>query len=218
MKPDWEELLAPEREKEYYQQLWRFVESEYETGEIYPQKENIFAALDLTGYCETKVIILGQDPYHGPGQAHGLSFSVGSEAAKFPPSLRNIFKELESDLGIVHTDQNLTGWAQQGVLLLNTVLTVRAGQAASHRGKGWERFTDSIIMHLNDREEPVVFLLWGGDAKKKVPLITGPQHRIITSVHPSPLSARGGFFGSKPFSAINRLLGELSRQEIDWAR
>lgn len=216
MKKDWEALLAPEMEREYYRELWRFVEEEYAAGAVYPPREQVFAALELTGFRETGVVILGQDPYHGEGQAHGLSFSVKNATAKFPPSLRNIFKELESDLGIKRTNRDLTDWARQGVLLLNTALTVRAGQAASHRGKGWEPFTDAVISALNLREDPVIFVLWGGDAKKKNTLITEPRHKIIASVHPSPLSARNGFFGSRPFSAINSYLREMGKEEIRW--
>lgn len=216
MKADWEQRLAPEMDKEYYRELWRFVEGEYESGVIYPPKEKIFTALELTGYEETRVLLLGQDPYHGERQAHGLSFSVADEGAKFPPSLRNMFKELEADLGVKRTARSLTDWAEQGVLMLNTVLTVRAGQAASHRGKGWERFTDEIIRQLSAREEPVIFLLWGGDAKKKIPLITGGNHKIIQSAHPSPLSAHNGFFGSRPYSRINEYLREMGKPEIRW--
>lgn len=216
MKEDWSQLLQPEMEKDYYKALWKFVEEEYATRSIYPPKEQVFTALDLTGYSETRVLVLGQDPYHGEHQAHGLSFSVASDKAKYPPSLRNMFKELQSDLGVTRTGRNLTDWAEQGVLMLNTVLTVRAGEAASHRGKGWETFTDAIIGHLNRREQPVIFVLWGGDARKKVPLITGTQHKIIESAHPSPLSARNGFFDSKPFSKINEYLTEMGQPEIAW--
>lgn len=216
MKADWKKLLQPEMAQDYYRQLWRFVEEEYAIYPIYPPKDQIFTALDLSSYFDTNVLILGQDPYHGEHQAHGLSFSVANDKAKYPPSLRNMFKELEADLGVTRTRRNLTDWAEQGVLLLNTVLTVRAGKAASHRGKGWERFTDTIISQLNSREKPVIFVLWGGDAKKKLPLITGTQHKIITSAHPSPLSAHNGFFGSKPFSRINTYLREIGEPEISW--
>ncbi|EUJ47293.1 uracil-DNA glycosylase [Listeria fleischmannii FSL S10-1203] len=163
------------------------------------------------------MVLLGQDPYHGENQAHGLSFSVASSDAKFPPSLRNIFKELKTDLGIERTNRDLTDWAEQGVLLLNTVLTVDGDEkAGSHRKKGWETFTDHVINTLNMRDKPIVFVLWGNDAKKKIPLITNPKHKIITGVHPSPLSANGGFFGSKPFSQINEALVELGEDTIQW--
>ncbi|MDL2233369.1 uracil-DNA glycosylase [Ruminococcaceae bacterium OttesenSCG-928-L11] len=215
-KPDWEPLLRPETEKAYFRDLAAFVEREYAEQAVYPPKEQIFTALALTGYRETRAVILGQDPYHGPGQAHGLSFSVASEEAKFPPSLRNLFKELEADMGISRSTRCLTDWAEQGVLLLNTVLTVRAGQAGSHRGKGWEQLTDAVIRALNDRREPVIFVLWGNDAKKKLPLLTGPHHHILQSAHPSPLSAYNGFFGSRPYSRINGHLREMGQPEIVW--
>lgn len=218
MKEDWGRLLEPEMRQEYFQKLWEFVEEEAGQGPVYPPREQIYTALELTGFAETRVVILGQDPYHGERQAHGLSFSVACGDAKFPPSLRNMFKELESDLGVTRKNRNLTDWAEQGILLLNTVLTVRGGQAASHRGKGWERFTDAIITQLARREDPVIFVLWGGDAKKKIPLIPQDQHKIITSAHPSPLSARGGFFGSKPFSRVNELLVKMGKEGIRWAQ
>ena len=216
MKEDWKQQLDDEMRLEYFRALWQFVREEYREQTVYPPREQIYTALALTGYEETKVVLLGQDPYHGERQAHGLSFSVACAEAKFPPSLRNIFKELEADLGVVRTRRELSDWAGQGVLLLNTVLTVRAGQAASHRGKGWERFTDAIITRLNERQDPVIFVLWGGDAKKKIPLIDNDRHRIITAAHPSPLSAWNGFFGSRPFSRINRHLRELGKTEISW--
>ena len=216
MKDIWKTLLEEEKEKEYFKKLQDFLDSEYKTNTIYPEKENIYNAFDLTSYENTNVIILGQDPYHGPEQAHGLSFSVESDKAKFPPSLRNMFKELRSDLGIERNDRNLTDWAKQGVLLLNTVLTVQAGKAASHRKKGWETFTDTVIKKLNDKDEQVIFVLWGGDAKKKVPLITNPKHKIIEGVHPSPLSAHNGFFGSKPFSQVNEYLVKVNKNPISW--
>ena len=216
MTDTWKELLEEEKEKEYFKKLEEFLDKEYEENEIYPDRKNLYNALDLTGYEDTNVIILGQDPYHGSHQAHGLSFSIESEKAKFPPSLRNMFKELKTDLDIERTERNLTDWAEQGVLLLNTVLTVQAGKAASHRKKGWETFTDTIIKKLNDKDEQVIFVLWGGDAKKKVPLITNPKHKIIEGVHPSPLSAHTGFFGSKPFSRINEYLEEAGKKPINW--
>ena len=216
MKDTWKELLEEEKEKEYFKKLEEFLDKEYETIDIYPERGNIYNALDLTSYEDTNVIILGQDPYHGPYQAHGLSFSIESEKAKFPPSLRNMFKELKSDLDIERTERNLTDWTKQGILLLNTVLTVQAGKAASHRKKGWEIFTDTIIKKLNDKDDQVIFVLWGGDAKKKIPLITNPKHKIIEGVHPSPLSAHTGFFGSKPFSKINEYLEEAGKDTIKW--
>lgn len=216
MKTDWQDRLQAEMEQAYYSELLQFVDSEYAAETVFPPREQIFAALELTGYNETKVVILGQDPYHGDHQAHGLSFSVASPDAKFPPSLRNLFKELEADLGIVRGNQNLTDWAEQGVLLLNTVLTVRRGQAASHRGHGWERLTDSIISGLDRREDPVIFVLWGSDAQKKQSLITSGRHKIIASAHPSPLSAYRGFFGSRPYSRINDYLREMGKPEIRW--
>lgn len=216
MQNDWQALLKEEQEKAYFKDLMHFVEEEYATTTIYPPREAIYHALDLTSYADTKVVILGQDPYHGPNQAHGLSFSVASSEAKFPPSVRNMFKELEADLGVSRTDINLTDWAEQGVLLLNTVLTVQAGKAASHRKKGWESFTDAIIRLLNEKEEQVIFVLWGADAKKKQVLITNPQHKVITAVHPSPLSAYNGFFGSKPYSQINAYLQAVGKAPISW--
>ncbi|MHC5251691.1 uracil-DNA glycosylase [Listeria kieliensis] len=214
---NWQELINEEKQKPYFQELTTFVDQAYQTETVYPAKEEIYRALELTPYEDVKVVLLGQDPYHGEAQAHGLSFSVASGEAKFPPSLRNIFKELESDLGIKRTKRDLTDWAEQGVLLLNTVLTVDGvKKAGSHRKKGWETFTDQIIRSLNDREKPVIFVLWGNDAKKKAALITNPQHKILTGVHPSPLSANRGFFGSKPFSQINDLLEELGEKKINW--
>ncbi|WP_311772358.1 uracil-DNA glycosylase [Listeria booriae] len=216
VKNDWQELLQAEQEKPYFKALQDFIDEEYATTTIYPPREEIYHALDLTSYADTKVVILGQDPYHGPNQAHGLSFSVASNEAKFPPSVRNMFKELDADLGISRTDINLTDWANQGVLLLNTVLTVQAGKAASHRKKGWEQFTDATIKLLNEKEDQVIFVLWGGDAKKKQALITNSQHKVITAVHPSPLSAYNGFFGSKPYSQINQYLEEDGKMPISW--
>ena len=213
---DWLEAVGDEFHKPYYSGLYRFIQEEYSTHVVYPPADDIFNAFHFTPLKDVKVLILGQDPYHGPHQAHGLSFSIESEKAKFPPSLRNMFKELKTDLDIERTERNLTDWAEQGVLLLNTVLTVQAGKAASHRKKGWETFTDTIIKKLNDKDEQVIFVLWGGDAKKKVPLITNPKHKIIEGVHPSPLSAHTGFFGSKPFSRINEYLEEAGKKPINW--
>ena len=213
---DWEPLLAEEFEKAYYLDLREFLIEEYSTKTIYPEKDDIFNALKFTDYEDVKVVVLGQDPYHGHGQAHGLSFSV-KPGVKIPPSLRNIFKELNADLGCGIPDNGyLKKWADQGVLLLNTVLTVREGEAHSHRGKGWEHFTDKVITLLNEREKPVIFILWGKPAQSKLSLIDEEKHKIIMSVHPSPLSARRGFFGSKPFSKVNELLREQGEQEIDW--
>ncbi|WP_440602817.1 uracil-DNA glycosylase [Bacillus sp. GB_SG_008] len=216
LKNDWAPLLAPEFEKPYYQQLQLFLKEEYHTHVVYPKQEDIFNALHYTSYQDTKVLILGQDPYHGPDQAHGLSFSV-QPGVRTPPSLQNMYKELLDDLGYpIPNNGYLVKWAEQGVLLLNTVLTVRQGEANSHKGKGWEVFTDRIIELLNEREKPVIFVLWGRPAQAKKKLITNPNHHIIESVHPSPLSARRGFFGSKPFSKINNLLVKQGEQEIDW--
>lgn len=213
---DWQQILAPEFQKPYYQQLQTFVKEEYQTQTIYPKKENILNALKQTPFDQVKVVILGQDPYHGPNQSHGLAFSV-QPGVKIPPSLRNIFKELASDLGIQPaTSGDLTAWANQGVLLLNTVLTVRAGVAHSHQKKGWEQFTDAIITQLNAREKPVVFILWGRPAQQKAAMIDTGKHVIIQSVHPSPLSASRGFFGSKPFSKANAALISFGEKPINW--
>ncbi|EMG28686.1 uracil-DNA glycosylase [Listeria fleischmannii 1991] len=214
---NWTELIEEERQNSYFQELETFINKAYEEKKVYPKKEEIYRAFELTPFEKVKVVLLGQDPYHGENQAHGLSFSVASSDAKFPPSLRNIFKELKTDLGIERTNRDLTDWAEQGVLLLNTVLTVDGdAKAGSHRKKGWETFTDHVINTLNMRDKPIVFVLWGNDAKKKIPLITNPKHKIITGVHPSPLSANGGFFGSKPFSQINEALVELGEDTIKW--
>ncbi|MEK4538989.1 uracil-DNA glycosylase [Peribacillus sp. FSL K6-1552] len=213
---DWWPLLEEEFKKNYYQELREFIKQEYSQHVIHPNQDDIFNALQFTSYKKVKVVILGQDPYHGPDQAHGLSFSVKPEV-RIPPSLRNIFKELQSDLGCEVSDNgSLVEWADQGVLLLNTVLTVREGEAHSHRGKGWEIFTNQVIRLLNDRQKPVVFILWGRPAQTKIPLIDESRHKIITSVHPSPLSATRGFFGSKPFSKTNQLLKEIGESPIDW--
>lgn len=216
LKNDWKDLLEDEFNKEYYQTLRNFLTNEYKTKTIYPDKYDIFNALHFTSYKDIKVIILGQDPYHGPGQAHGLSFSV-NPGIKIPPSLLNIYKELNSDLGCyIPNNGYLKKWADQGVLLLNTSLTVRAGEANSHKSIGWEIFTDKIISLVNEKEDPVVFLLWGNNAIKKKNLITNKRHLILTSVHPSPLSASRGFFGSKPFSKINNFLISINKKPIDW--
>ncbi|WIY61280.1 uracil-DNA glycosylase [Bacillus arachidis] len=216
LKNDWESLLAPEFEKPYYQKLRQFLKEEYSTHVIYPNTNDIFNALHYTSYADTKVVILGQDPYHGPNQAHGLSFSV-QPGVRTPPSLQNMYKELHADLGCdIPNNGYLVKWAEQGVLLLNAVLTVRQGEANSHKGKGWEHFTDRVIELLNEREKPVIFILWGRHAQAKKKLITSSNHHIIESVHPSPLSARRGFFGSKPFSKVNNFLSSMGEKGIDW--
>ncbi|MBW3491555.1 MULTISPECIES: uracil-DNA glycosylase [Bacillus] len=216
LQNDWGPLLGPEFEKEYYQNLANFLKEEYEEHVIYPKKEDIFNALEYTSYENTKVVILGQDPYHGPNQAHGLSFSV-QPGIKTPPSLLNMYKELRDEYGYeIPNNGYLVKWAEQGVLLLNTVLTVRQGEANSHKGKGWEHFTDRVIELLNEREKPVVFILWGRHAQAKKKLITNTNHYIVESVHPSPLSARRGFFGSKPYSKVNEILSNMDEKEIDW--
>jgi len=215
-RTDWNPLLRTELEKPYWAELQSFVAGERASHPVYPAPDEVFAALHLTPYAEVKVLILGQDPYHGPGQAHGLCFSVKPGVAP-PPSLRNIFIELQSDLGIPPPNNGcLDTWAEQGVLLLNTSLTVRAGQAASHQGKGWELFTDEVIRAVNDKPETVVFILWGASARKKKALVDTRRHVIIESAHPSPLSARNGFFGSRPFSRTNEALVAAGREPVDW--
>ena len=213
---DWDEKLKNIWDSLEFNEVYKKVMHEYELKEIYPPKDYIFNALKLTSYKDTKVVIVGQDPYHGEGEAHGLSFSV-QKGVKIPPSLKNIYKELYSDLGIVPEDNgDLSNWAKQGVLLLNSVLTVEKDKAASHRNIGWDVLTDYIIKMLNLKEEPIVFILWGNFAKKKAKLITNPKHLIITSAHPSPLSASRGFFGSKPFSKANNFLVNNKLKPIDW--
>lgn len=213
---DWKYLLEEEFKKDYFMNLLHFLDKEYTTSTIFPKRENIFTALNLTPYSKVKVVILGQDPYHGPNQSHGLSFSV-NPGVKIPPSLRNMFKELNSDIGcFIPNNGYLKKWADQGVLLLNTVLTVRSGEANSHKNKGWELFTDEIITLLNKKDEPIVFILWGNPSIKKSSLITNTNHLILTSVHPSPLSASRGFFGSKPFSKANNFLESMNYPIIDW--
>lgn len=213
---DWQDLLHCEFEKEYYQNLRKFLIHEYRTKTIYPHMNDIFNALKFTSYKDVKVVILGQDPYHGPNQAHGLSFSV-NKGIKVPPSLINIYKELHDDLGCyIPNNGYLESWSNQGVLLLNTVLTVRAHEANSHRNMGWEQFTDKIISLLNDRDDPIVFILWGNPSIAKKKLITNKKHFIITSPHPSPLSAFRGFFGSKPFSKTNEFLKSINKAPINW--
>lgn len=213
---DWDEVLASEFLKPYFKELWQNVEAEYARGTVYPAKEDIFNALSYTPYHKVRVLLLGQDPYHGPGQAHGMAFSVQPGTA-FPPSLQNIFKELGQDVGMPYPKTGcLIPWAEQGVLLLNTVLTVRESEPNSHKKLGWTTFTDAIISKLNEREEPVIFLLWGANAKEKLPLITGHQHFVLSTVHPSPLSASRGFFGCKHFSKTNTILHRLGKEPIRW--
>lgn len=215
-RTDWNPLLRDEFAKPYWDELQRFVADERAHHSVYPPPDEVFAALHRTAYADVKVVILGQDPYHGAGQAHGLCFSV-RDGVPQPPSLRNILIELESDLQIpAPRNGNLQRWADQGVLLLNTTLTVRAGQAASHQRHGWETFTDQVIRVTNDKQDRVVFLLWGSAARRKRDLIDTSRHVIIESVHPSPLSASGGFFGSKPFSRANAALTEAGREPVDW--
>lgn len=215
-KNDWAQYLNAELKEDYYIKLREFLKEEYTANVIYPSMYDIFNALHYTSYHECKVVILGQDPYHGPGQAHGLSFSV-KPGVKAPPSLINIFKELHDDLGCkIPNNGCLKHWAEQGVLLLNTVLTVREHQANSHKGIGWERFTDKVISLLNEREKPVAFILWGGPARRKKSMITNPNHFIVESAHPSPLSAYNGFIGSKPFSKVNDFLIKSGQTPIDW--
>jgi len=216
LKNDWAEFLDGEFTKEYYLKLRQFLIEEYKKHVVYPDKYDIFNALHYTAYSDVKVVILGQDPYHGPGQAHGLSFSVKPGVTP-PPSLQNIFKELQDDLGCtIPNNGYLVEWAKQGVLLLNTVLTVRQGMPNSHKGKGWEIFTDQVIRTLNGRKKPVAFILWGKNAQDKKSLITAGQHFIIESPHPSPFSANRGFFGSRPFSRINKFLQSIGTEEINW--
>ena len=216
LKNDWREYLNEEFEKEYYLKLRERLKQDYKTKIVYPPMYDIFNALHYTSYEDTKVLILGQDPYHQKGQAHGLSFSV-NKGIKIPPSLKNIYKELSSDLGLyIPNNGYLKKWADQGVLLLNATLTVIDSQANSHKDIGWQIFTDKIIQVLNEKEKPVVFILWGKNAISKIPFITNKNHLILKSVHPSPLSANGGFFGSKPFSKTNQFLKQNGLKEIDW--
>ena len=213
---DWDDLLSEEIQKEYYLKLRAFLAKEYKTATIYPDMYDIFNALKLTPYNDVKVVIIGQDPYHGQGQAHGLCFSVLPGVTP-PPSLVNIYKEIQSEYGTEPPKNgDLTRWAKQGELLLNTVLTVRAGMANSHRGMGWEIFTDKIIQLLNKREKPIVFILWGGNAKRKQSLITNPNHLVLTAAHPSPLSAYNGFFGCGHFRKCNDFLISTNQEPIEW--
>lgn len=211
----WDKLLKDEFASAHCQSLRKFLAAEYSSGTVYPNADDIFNALKLTPYESVKVVILGQDPYHGEGQAHGLCFSV-QNGVKLPPSLVNIFKEIQSDVGVKNHCGCLKKWATQGVLLLNTVLTVRESQPNSHSGKGWEQLTNKIISLLNDRETPIVFLLWGANAKNKKLLITSPQHLVLETTHPSPLSAYAGFMGCKHFSKANTFLEKNGETPIDW--
>lgn len=212
---NWDIVLKDEMKKDYFKKLGIFVKNEYKHKTIFPPYENIFDALRFTDYDKVKVVILGQDPYHGLGEAHGLSFSVHN-GVKIPPSLLNIFKELKSDLGITRTSTDLTDWAKEGVLLLNSIMTVEMDKPLSHKNRGWETFTDNIIRYLNDRDKPIVFILWGNFARSKKVLITNKVHKIIESAHPSPLSASRGFFGTKPFSRCNNYLKEFGVEGIKW--
>lgn len=213
---DWDSLLGDEFQKEYYIKLREFLKSEYENHNIHPDMYDIFNALKWTSYEGTKVVILGQDPYHEEGQAHGLAFSV-KVGVQIPPSLLNMYKELRNELGLyIPNNGYLEKWARQGVMLLNASLTVRDGLANSHRNKGWEIFTNRVVELLNEREEPVIFMLWGNNAKEKMSIITNPKHHILTSVHPSPLSASRGFFGCGHFKKANEILESLGKEPIDW--
>lgn len=216
LKNDWANFLNDEFKKEYYLKLREFLKREYAMQTIYPDMYDIYNALHYTSYENTKVVILGQDPYHGPNQAHGLSFSVQKGVA-IPPSLQNIYRELQDDLGFAPPSHGyLKKWADEGVLLLNTVLTVRERQPASHRGQGWEQFTDKVIQTVNEKTEPVVFILWGRHAQAKEALLTNDRHLVIKSPHPSPFSANRGFFGSRPFSRANAFLQANGRTPVDW--
>lgn len=218
LRPEWRQPLQPEFDADYMAQLRAFLVAEKAAGKtIYPKGSEWFRALELTPPEAVRIVILGQDPYHGPGQAHGLCFSVRPDV-RIPPSLVNIFKELEADLGIARSRHGfLEHWARQGVLLLNSVLTVEAAQAASHAGKGWERFTDAVIRIVNDRDQPVVFLLWGAYAQRKAAFVDRQRHLVMTAAHPSPLSAHNGFLGCRHFSQANRWLADKGAQPIDWA-
>lgn len=215
---DWDDYLQAEFEKPYYVQLRQFLKKEYAEAIIYPQMDDLWTAFKLTPYHQVKVVILGQDPYHGAGQAHGLSFSV-NPGVKVPPSLRNMFKELSTDIGCeIPADGTLTGWAKQGVLMLNTVLTVRDGQAHSHKKQGWETFTDEVIRKLSARKEPIVFVLWGRPAQEKKELIDLSKHAVVESFHPSPLSASRGFLGSRPYSKTNNILQSWGEAPVNWCQ
>jgi uracil-DNA glycosylase len=216
LKNDWIDHLGSEFSEKYFHDLQRFVINERTNHEVFPSHPEVLAAFDATSYQDTRVVILGQDPYHGPGQAHGLCFSVNRDVT-IPPSLANIFSERHSDIGIAPPQHGcLTRWAQQGVLLLNTTLTVRRGEPGSHVGQGWERFTDHAISRLDTKSEPVIFVLWGNAARRKKALVTGTHHSVIEAPHPSPLSAHRGFFGSRPFSTINATLAQYGDTPISW--
>lgn len=212
---NWDIILKDEYEKEYFKNLLNYINEEYNNKTVYPLKENIFKALEYTDYNDIKVVILGQDPYHGEGEAQGLSFSIPNDI-KITPSLRNIFKELKNDLNIERTNTDLSDWAKQGILLLNAILTVCKDTPLSHKDKGWEIFTDEIIKKINEREDPVIFILWGNYARSKKKLIRNKNHYIIESAHPSPLSASRGFFDSKPFSKTNNILNSINKESIRW--
>ncbi|WP_431799198.1 uracil-DNA glycosylase [Halobacillus andaensis] len=213
---DWSEILSSELEKDYYKELREFLKKEYAAYKVFPNMFDIYAAFNRTPYKHTKVVIIGQDPYHGEGQAHGYSFSVPKDVP-IPPSLKNIYKELEEDTGVPAPNHgNLEGWADEGVLLLNNVLTVRAHRAHSHKGAGWEKLTDKVIEVLNQREQPLVFILWGRPAQRKAASVDRSRHYVIQSPHPSPLSAYRGFFGSRPFSKANQFLESVGNKPVDW--
>ena len=212
---DWDKVLEEEYKKDYFLKIKDKVRSEYNNKTIFPPANRVFYAFRKTSYKDTRVVILGQDPYHGVGEANGLCFSV-NDGVKMPPSLKNIYKELYDDLGIVKKSSDLSDWAKSGVLLLNSVLTVEKDKPASHKWIGWEEFTDSVIKKLNEKEEPVVFILWGNFAKGKMKYITNPKHLVITSSHPSPFSVNYGFFGSRPFSRTNKFLKDNGLREIEW--
>jgi uracil-DNA glycosylase len=214
---DWSEVLRDELYEPYWPKLMAFVDAARADHAVYPPADQVFKAFDLSAYDATRVVILGQDPYHGPGQAHGLCFSVPDGLPKKPPSLVNILKELKADVGVDLPSGSLEGWARQGVLLLNTTLTVRDGKAGSHRRQGWETFTNAVISALDEKDRRVVFILWGKDARRKKKLIMNPTHKVIESAHPSPLSAYRGFVGSRPFSSTNALLNEVGLPPIDWS-
>ena len=214
---DWLTVLKPEFAKDYYKKLYEFVKEEYLAHVIYPPSDNIFEALHLTKLSDVKVLILGQDPYHNEHQAHGLSFSILPDQREIPPSLKNIYKELNNELGLyIPNNGYLKKWADQGVLMLNTVLTVRAHEANSHKGHGWEYFTDAIIKAVNEQDRPIVYMLWGRPAQSKIPMLTNKKHMILTAAHPSPLSATRGFFGCNHFIKCNEFLASCSIEPIDW--
>lgn len=213
---DWQEILKDEFDKDYYRSLRDFLKEEYSARTVYPSMYDIYNAFRATAYKDVKVVIIGQDPYHNPGQAHGMAFSV-KEGVPLPPSLKNIYKEISDDLGIQMSESGyLMPWAKQGVMLLNTILTVREGQPMSHANKGWEIFTDEVLRKLNERNDPIVFLLWGGPARKKKAFVTNPVHVVLEAPHPSPLSAYYGFFGCKHFSKTNAVLAKWGKTPIDW--